>query len=147
MLAAPLRSPRNTGQRTLLLGLDQRLPSGGRGDGMAGADQSAKDSEPEPSREKKLPSVGDRQKTTNISRSGDPETSLRGHKADKKKGKWKEKRRPDSAAPPWGSGPTTPLTRPQDVHGCIEADPRARQYRRRYKAHFAKNNIPIYTHT
>ena len=37
----------------LLLGLDQRLPSGGRGDGMAGADQSAKDSEPETSQEKK----------------------------------------------------------------------------------------------
>ena len=52
---------------------------------MAGADQSAKDSEPEPSREKKLPSVGDRQKTTKISRSGDPETSLRGHEADKKR--------------------------------------------------------------
>jgi hypothetical protein len=85
MLAAPLRSPRNTGQRLLLLGLDQRLPSGGRGDGMAGADQSAKDSEPESSREKKLPSVGDRQKTTKISRSGDPETSLRGHEADKKR--------------------------------------------------------------
>ena len=59
----------------LLLGLDQRLPSGGRGDEMAGADQSAKDSEPEPSREKILPSIGDRQKTTNKSRSGDPETS------------------------------------------------------------------------
>ena len=85
MLTAPLQSPRNTGQRTLLLGLDQRLPSGGRGDEMAGADQSADDSEPEPSREKKLPSVGDRQKTTNISRSGDPETSLRGHEADKKR--------------------------------------------------------------
>ena len=53
MPAAPLRSLRNTGQRLLLLGLDQRLPSGGRGDGMAGADQSAKDSEPELSREKK----------------------------------------------------------------------------------------------
>ena len=52
-LAAPLRTPRNTGQRLLLLGLDQRLPSGGRGDGMAGADQSAKDSEPETSQEKK----------------------------------------------------------------------------------------------
>ena len=52
---------------------------------MAGADQSADDSEPEPSREKKLPCVGDRQKTTNISRSGDPETSLRGHEADKKR--------------------------------------------------------------
>ena len=37
----------------LLLGLDQRLPSGGRGDEMAGADQSAKDSEPETSQEKK----------------------------------------------------------------------------------------------
>ena len=55
------------------------------GDGMASADQSAKDSEPESSREKKLPSVGDRQKTTKISRSGDPETSLRGHEADKKR--------------------------------------------------------------
>ena len=85
MLAAPLRSPRNTGQRMLLQGLDQRLPSGGRGDEMAGADQSAKDTEPEPSQEKKLPSAGDRQKTTNISRSGDPETSLRGHEADKKR--------------------------------------------------------------
>ena len=85
MLAAPLRSPRNTGQRMLLLGLDHRLPSGGRGDEMAGADQSAKDTETESSREKKLPSVGDRQKTTKISRSGDPETSLRGHEADKKR--------------------------------------------------------------
>ena len=36
-------------------------------------------------REEKLPSVGDRQKTTKISRSGDPETSLRGHEADKKR--------------------------------------------------------------
>ena len=53
MLAALQRSPSNTGQRMLLQGLDHRLPSGGRGDGMAGADQSAKDTEPEFSREKK----------------------------------------------------------------------------------------------
>ena len=52
---------------------------------MAGADQSAKDSEPESSREKRLPSIGDRQKTTKITRSGDPETSLRGREADKKR--------------------------------------------------------------
>ena len=51
---------------------------------MAGADQSADDPEPEPSREKRLPCVRDRPKTTNISRSGDPETSLRGIEADKK---------------------------------------------------------------
>ena len=36
-------------------------------------------------REEKLPSVGDRQKTTKTSRSGDPETSLRGHEADEKR--------------------------------------------------------------
>ena len=33
----------------------------------------------------------------------------------------------------------TPPPRPQFVQGCIEADPRARLYRRRYEAHFAKN--------
>ena len=82
---------------------------------MAGAGQSANDSELELSRKKKLPSVGDRQKTT------------------------REKRRADYAAPPRGGSQTTPLTHPQDVQGCIEADPRTRLYQRRYEAHFAKN--------
>ena len=98
---------------------------------MAGADQSAKDSEPESSREKKLPSVGDRQKTTKISRSGDPETSLRGQAADEKRRKWKEKRRADPAAPPRGATRPPPrpspktfkaVSRPIRAHGCITAD-------------------------
>ena len=106
---------------------------------MAGADQSAIDSEPEPSREKKLPSVGDRQKTTNISRSGDPETSLRGIEADMKIRRWKEKAPCRLRCTAKGSGPTTPPSQPQYVQGCTEADPRARLYRRRYEAHFAEN--------
>merc|ERR1711965_77335 len=83
--------------------------------------------------------MGDRQKTTKISRSGDPETSLRDQEADEKRRKWKEKRRADPAAPPRGSDQTTPPSQPQNVQGCIEADPRARLYHRRFEAHFSEN--------
>ena len=52
MLVAPLRRTSQRGTAHAATRLDKRLPSWGRGGEMAGADQSADDPEPEPSREK-----------------------------------------------------------------------------------------------
>ena len=84
MLAAPLRSSTQHGTAYAASGTGPTPAIRGRGDAMAGADQSANDPELELSREKKLPVVGDRQKQLIYRGAATPKPTERHHKNPKK---------------------------------------------------------------
>ena len=137
MLAAPLRSSTQHGTAYAASGTGPTPAIRGRGDAMAGADQSANDPELELSREKKLPVVGDRQKQLIYRGAATPKPDCVARRPTRKDENERKsavptalRRQEEAAKPP---------PQPRDVQGCIEAVSRTRLYQRRYEAHFAKN--------